>query len=210
MLAAGLYGELLDTRDNQVYKTIQIGTQIWMAQNLNYVSVNGNADHGKASFCYDDLVENCDRYGRIYSWTASANVPSSYSTSIFVSEKRHEEKYQGICPEGFHIPQTSEVELLLAYAGKVSSAGLWNLTSDFLWLNSKADNVLGLSILPSGWFTDYKAYVKEGQGVRFWLALDDENTAAYIWGISDDNVMKGFDFAMNYQRYSFYVRCLQN
>jgi uncharacterized protein (TIGR02145 family) len=102
------------------------------------------------------------------------------------------------------------VELLLAYAGKVSSAGLWNLTSDFLWLNSKADNVLGLSILPSGWFTDYKAYVKEGQGVRFWLALDDENTAAYIWGISDDNVMKGFDFAMNYQRYSFYVRCLQN
>ena len=77
-------------------------------------------------------------------------------------------------------------------------------------MNSKAENVFGLSILPSGWLTDYKSYVAEGRGVRFWLALDDEHTAAYVWGMSDDDVMKGFDFAMNYQRYSFYVRCLKD
>jgi len=210
MLAAGKYGELLDVRDSQVYRTIQIGEQIWMAQNLNYASVNGNADHGKTSFCYDGSVEKCDKYGRIYSWTASANVPSSYSTSIFVSEERNKGIYQGICPEGFHIPQASEVETLLAYAGVISPAGLLFLSSDSLWMNSKAENVFGLSILPSGWLTDYKSYVAEGRGVRFWLALDDEHTAAYVWGMSDDDVMKGFDFAMNYQRYSFYVRCLKD
>ena len=210
MLAAGKYGELLDVRDSQVYRTIQIGEQIWMAQNLNYASVNGNADHGKASFCYDDSVEKCDKYGRIYSWTASANVPSSYSTSSFISEERNKGKYQGICPEGFHIPQTSEVETLLAYAGVISPAGLWVLSSDSLWMNSKVENVFGLSILPSGWLTDYKSYVAEGRGVRFWLALDDEHTAAYVWGMSDDDLMKGLDFAMNYQRYSFYVRCLKD
>ena len=210
MLAAGKYGELLDVRDSQVYRTIQIGEQIWMAQNLNYASVNGNADHGKASLCYDDSVEKCDKYGRIYNWTASANVPSSYSTSSFVSEERNKEKYQGICPEGFHIPQTSEVETLLAYAGVISPAGLWVLSSDSLWKNSKAENVFGLSILPSGWLTDYKSYVAEGRGVRFWLALDEEHTAAYVWGMSDDDLMKGLDFAINYQHYSFYVRCIKD
>ncbi len=213
MLAAGKYGELLDVRDSQVYRTVQIGEQVWMAQNLNYASVDGNMDYKKGSFCYDDIEENCDTYGKIYSWTASADMPSTYSTSTFVSEKRNEEKYQGACPAGYHIPQYEEVVTLLTYAGGVdSSDNIGKLSSAFLWSDSTIANMYGLSLLPGGWITDYESYRDGGYGNRFWLALDTKRTGAYIWGYATDDTEAGyhFDFRMNYQRYKFSIRCIKD
>jgi uncharacterized protein (TIGR02145 family) len=63
MLKAGKYGEFLDVRDNQVYKTIQIGSQLWTAQNMNYDMTGG--------FCSSD---NCNTYGRFYNWDASVKA----------------------------------------------------------------------------------------------------------------------------------------
>ncbi len=213
MLAAGKYGELLDVRDSQVYRTIQIGEQVWMAQNLNYASIDGNMDYKKGSFCYDDIEENCDTYGKIYSWTASADMPSTYSTSTFVSEKRNEEKYQGACPAGYHIPQYEEVVTLLTYAGGVdSSDNIGKLSSAFLWSDSTIANMYGLSLLPGGWFTDYGSYVKEKIGNRFWLALDVKHTGAYIWGWATVDTGNGYNFdsRMNYQHYKFSIRCIKD
>jgi len=53
-------GTLTDPRDHQEYRWVKIGSQIWMAQNLNYDALN--------SWCYDDSALNCTRYGRLYSW----------------------------------------------------------------------------------------------------------------------------------------------
>ncbi len=215
MLADRQYGFLLDERDCQVYRAVTIGSQTWMAQNLNYASVDGNMDYKKGSFCYDDIEENCDTYGKIYSWTASADMPSSYSTSKFVSEKRNEEKYQGACPAGYHIPQYEEVVTLLTYAGgvassnnvgKLSAAFLW---SDNLWSNSTTKtDAYGLSLLPGGWLTDLGKYRYEKIGTRFWLALDTKHTGAYIWG-RDAGAYK-FDFNINYQHYKFSIRCIKD
>jgi uncharacterized protein (TIGR02145 family) len=56
-------GTFTDPRDGQIYRTVQIGGQIWMAQNLNYQTVN--------SWCYDNNSAHCDIYGRLYNWEAA-------------------------------------------------------------------------------------------------------------------------------------------
>lgn len=69
------YGEIVDSRDGQVYKTVAIDTQTWMAENLNYAykGVKFNYEgyiSDSTSWCYDNKVTNCDKYGRLYTWSA--------------------------------------------------------------------------------------------------------------------------------------------
>ncbi len=67
-------GILKDLRDGQTYKTVEIGegekAQIWMAENLNYAYKVSTAKFDSSSFCYDNDPKNCEKYGRLYLWSA--------------------------------------------------------------------------------------------------------------------------------------------
>ena len=97
MLAAGDYGEYLDTRDDQVYRTVEIGTQTWMAQNLNYSTIN--------SKCYAGDTANCKKYGRLYLQSDAIEV----------------------CPTGWHLPSKAEWEKLVENKGSTKGEVALNL-----------------------------------------------------------------------------------
>jgi uncharacterized protein (TIGR02145 family) len=85
------YGEMLDKRDNQVYRTLVISNHVWTAQNMNY-EIESEENEDVTSWCYDNEPENCKKFGRLYTWEAAKKV----------------------CPEGWHLPTEDEWQELIA------------------------------------------------------------------------------------------------
>lgn len=114
---------LNDTRDGKKYKIVKIGTQTWMAENLNYTTSN--------SWCYDDNVANCTKYGRLYTWHDALTA----------------------CPSGWHLPDDVEWTTLSNYLGGISIAGgkMKSTTDDWASPNTGATNSSGFSGLPGGY-----------------------------------------------------------
>jgi hypothetical protein len=120
------YGEMTDARNGLVYKTVEIGTQTWMAENLNIgVEVPDwrkmNDDTQIERYCFDNKIDNCAFYGGLYTWTEAMNLPSHCNTEICTDliQQRH----QGICPEGWHLPASTEFEALIEIVGGKEIAG---------------------------------------------------------------------------------------
>ena len=89
-----------DSRDGQIYKTVQIGNQCWMAENLNIgVQIDGLLIMSDNSiiekYCYDNDSINCEIFGGLYQW----NEMMQYSTT---------QSTQGICPNGWYLPSDAE------------------------------------------------------------------------------------------------------
>ena len=121
------YGMLVDDRDGQTYKTVKFGDQWWMAENLNYAYLQPTARWDSSSFCMDNLIENCSKFGRLYMWSAamdSAGLLNENSKGCG-DLKRCELIYpvRGICPDGWHLPSEEEFEILIDAVGGMFNAG---------------------------------------------------------------------------------------
>jgi len=94
----GILGTFTDSRDGKTYKMVNIGNQIWMAENLNY-------DVGIGSYCYGNDPANCSKYGRLYTLEAAKRA----------------------VPRGWHLPSKSEFDQLLSYLGGSGNPAYQNL-----------------------------------------------------------------------------------
>jgi len=179
------------------FRTVTIGTQTWMAENLN-------CDIG-GSTCYDNNPVNCTRYGRLYRWEAAKVA----------------------CPSGWHLPSFEEWKILEDFVGgyevagkKLKSTSGWNWFTDVLRDISRTGNgtdEYGFSALPGGWGEIDR--VNKGK-VTFGGVGDEglwwENESAYITHVArniygDYSMIRvGGDGYVDYDLWLRSVRCIQN
>jgi uncharacterized protein (TIGR02145 family) len=192
--------------DGNCYETIQIGEQVWMAENLKVTHYNdgseipnitNNGDWSGLSTGaygdYDNNPTNSETYGRLYNWYT-------------VDDSR------GLCMEGWHVPSDEEYTVLKDYlgggevaGGKMKETGTEHWNSP----NTGATNESGFTALPAGYrYSNYGVYYGVGNYGYFWSSSeydsDDAWTRSLYYGSS--NV-----FRYNYGKQSgFSIRCLKN
>ena len=157
------YGSVTDS-DGNTYRTVKIGDQDWMAENLNVgrlISCDADPTDNnlieKQTF-YSD-IDYANLYGGMYQWNEMMNYKIG-------------EKSQGICPTGWHIPDKTDWEILL---NKITSDGYGELQGKVLksligWESGNGTDLYGFAVLPSG-YKSVDSPVMYEKSARFWSLL---------------------------------------
>jgi len=208
----------IDSRDGQSYTTVQIGTQCWLAENLNIgTRINGNINQNNSGiiekYCYEDSTSYCDTYGGLYQW----NEMMQYVSDTAV---------QGICPEGWYIPTDHEWKILEGtvdsqfpvgdpiwdnYGWRGFDAGL-NLKSTSGWYNDiNGTDLYGFTALPGGYYSYFNGNFDElGSNGFFWSSTVNSVNPTTAWGrnlnYNHDDVFRNY----NDKNTAFSVRCVKN
>jgi uncharacterized protein (TIGR02145 family) len=198
----GSEGSFTDSRDGNVYKTVTIGSQVWMAENLRYIpsvigpdstsstmpyyyvgDYNGTSvSEAKATTCYAT-------YGVLYNWTAACSS----------------------CPSGWHLPTEDEWAELVEYVGGISVAGgKLKETGTTHWGNPNegATNEVGFTALPGGYLYGYGMFQNIGYDSYFWTVTEKSDLSAmsYYMKHNVSNVSK----ANGYKTRGYSVRCVKD
>ena len=186
-------GSFTDTRDNEYYKWVEIGSQIWMTENLNYKIAYG-------SWCYDDKESNCNTYGRLYNW----------------------ETAKKICPDGWHLPTDEEWKEMERYLGMsinesekklyrgTDEGGKLKETSLSYWKapNEGSTNESGFSALPGGYRSVFGVFNYIGNIAYFWSSSEYNSTNVWSRTLYYNNSKVNRYF--NSKEYNFSVRCIKD
>lgn len=180
---------LTDFRDNKTYKTVKIGNQVWMAENLNYAYNESSSDRASRSTCYENDQANCEIYGRLYGGTAAMKV----------------------CPDGWRLPLMSDFETLIETAGGDTSVVGTILKTDTGWDNVQVVGTddLGFSALPAGiWNKKVGEFSWLRGDAHFWTS-EALNSSSATYGFYL-NTKKGIGQESYSTDFMFSVRCLKN
>jgi uncharacterized protein (TIGR02145 family) len=162
--------DLIDNRDGKKYKTVIIGTQTWMAENLNYKAEGSNCygEGGEVATDYDDkgnitatktlsdkeVLNNCAKYGRLYDWSTAKET----------------------CPSGWHLPSKTEWTKLTGFIGGNKTAGK-KLKSSSGWSeNGNGTDRFGFSALPGGYGYSDGNFNNVSYGGDWWGIISNSNS----------------------------------
>ena len=202
---------LKDLRDGQTYKTVEIGDQVWMAENLNYKTEN--------SYCLNNRDTNCTKYGRLYMWSAAMDSAGTWGTNGkdcgYAKPCSPKKSVRGVCPEGWHLPSYSEWKrLIIAVDDSITeyddeNAAATKLKSTSGWADDgNGDGSYSFSALPSGYLS-YDGYFNfEGKETHFWSSGAQGNRWAFcmvLYSYSDDARLTADEMNVGAS-----VRCLKN
>ncbi len=146
--------------DGNTYKTVRIGNQVWMAENLKTTHYSDGT--AISTLVYDNNDSNVTKFGRLYTRAAAMRNSGSSSTNP--------SNVQGASPAGWHIPSEAEWMELITNLGGVSAAGgKMKSTGTDYWStpNSGASNESLLNVLPAGFYRFDGVFMKMGDWAIF-------------------------------------------
>lgn len=184
-------GTFTDNRDNNTYKWVKIGTQIWMAENLkatkyadgtSILHITDNAawsnlgdNNADKAYCFYNNNESLG-YGVLYTYAAAVNGTPYDGTN----------HVQGVCPDGWHVPSDVELTELTDYlggrsvaGGKLKETGITHWNSP----NEGATNESGFTALPGGFRESRLSglFFDEGNGGYWWSGTENHSTLGWSW-----------------------------
>ncbi len=201
----GLHAQTVKDIDDNLYSSVTIGNQIWMAENLKTTKYNDGTpiplvtDDKKwkglktPAYCwFNNDIENKDVYGALYNWYT-------------VNTKK-------LCPNGWHVPTDSEWNVMITSLGDVNLAGnKLKEAGSAHWKNtlSYATNESGFTALPGGMRYDSGAFPLFGNSYAVWWTTT-EYSATQAWNhglyFTSSFAYRGYD----YKPSGFSVRCLKD
>jgi uncharacterized protein (TIGR02145 family) len=182
IMGKSIFSRYTDNRDGKTYKTILIGNQTWMTENLSFKT-------GSGCWAYDNNETNVAKYGFLYDLKMALNV----------------------CPTGWHLPTDAEWTTLTTFLGGESIAGgKLKETGTNHWLspNTGANNESGFTALPGGGRGGAGDYEYVGTSGYWWSSSKDSLT--FAWGRAMS--CRGTSVFRYYfgKRGGFSVRCLRD
>ena len=208
---------MTDERDGQTYKTVKIGTQTWMAENLNYAYTGvpynySGSTSDSTSWCHNNAAANCTKYGRLYTWAAAMDSVGTWSANGkgcgYIKTCSPTYPVRGICPEGWHLPTQTEWNTLFTAVGGSSTAGEV-LKSTSGWNSSgNGSDTYSFSALPAGNRGNNGGFDYEGIYALFWSSTENNRNNAYnmyLYYYYGDA-----DLSNRIKDYGFSVRCVKD
>ena len=184
---AQVTGTYQDPRDGKTYKTVKIGTQIWMGENLAF-KVN------EGCWAYKNLPANVQVFGYLYDWKTAKNV----------------------CPSGWHLPSIEEWEALKNQLGEPSvAAGKLKETGNMHWKkpNTEATNASGFTALPGGSRTVDETFESMGLKGFWWSSTQFSKTNGQGYRLDndyEDGETELGDTSLNFKTEGLSVRCIKD
>ncbi|MEN9355285.1 MAG: hypothetical protein RL318_2610 [Fibrobacterota bacterium] len=194
------YGTLKDLRDGHSYRTVSIGAQTWMAENLNYVPNWVTA----GSWCYDQDTANCRRYGRLYDWATAMDMSEDWNAKLLSRSGR----VKGLCPTGWHVPSNMEWQELTAVAMDSATAGV-ALRSTTGWGTDEqvGKDAYGFRMLPAGMQYDGRF---NGFAYASCFVTSSEEAAAGAWIRLAEWSRDDVRMDMNFKVFAGSLRCVKD
>lgn len=189
--------------DNNEYKTVLIGTQVWMAENLKTTHYDDGTEitliedntawealyYTDTAYCYyNNSTTNADTYGALYTWAAAMNGAGTSSANP--------SGVQGACPAGWHLPSDEEWKQLEMYLGmsptdadnhgyRGTNEGSKLAGTNELWIDGSLEDDIdfgesGFMAIPGGYRNYDGAFKTLGETSFFWSATEYNFTDAYF------------------------------
>lgn len=225
-LSAWTCGEkFTDLRDNKEYSTVLIGSQCWMAENMNIGTMTaGTNNQGNdcpsateiEKYCYNDIEENCTTDGGLYQWP-QAMCATSGCNGIDESQPACAAPVQGICPAGWHIPSHYEftaLERAVCTSATCATDFPYDTSTTIVYrgtnegTNLKTGGSSGFNAILAGFRYTNKLFQDRGTLAFFWTSMDN---GANAWNHAvRSNHTKAYR-GNNTSKYAgLSIRCIQN